>query len=1102
MPSIVTKLLNLELDPAMLSIAEELGMKIFPRSWKDIKMECSCPDWAVPCKHIAAVIYKISTEIDNNPFIVFELHNVNLQAELEKENIFIHEAMNIDIPDFSDLFEVKNTRKKTDIEKIPTLNLSVALHETLNSVELFPIYDPLLQLLDDNPIFYQNNGNFKEKYSTLIRKMVRQAQKLLKETLSMESFINSHSRYYDKKQKPILNRHTQVQLSINTNNQLTCLIDQVADDKIMNQLILEVWKIPIEHLIDYQPSVIALRHYLLLALNLLGNGAIVPKLVSTENNKLGIVWQPALLSKDVKILIEKTQALSPENLLLFGNSDPKPVTENQAVHIAGAFISVFFYPLLDFYDNDEFLQLFFQKGSCSFLAYGQKAIAGGIYTWLHKYFLTQKKYKPNILVDELDNETFQISINIQQIDQSSEPSIPLQQVLSQKKYEKQRFEILQSLGLINAFLPALEQYINRKGQEPLILDADEFAPFLMQSVPAIRLLDLEILLPKSLQVILKPHPSVHLRQKSKDSLSLIRLNSLLDFDWQVAIGDTVLDEAEFKRLFRKSEGLIKFKQKYVYVSPGDLEKLFKHFSATKKLTAFDMLRAALSGEYYGSTISLTDDVKSLIKQLTENEEVALPGNIHATLRPYQIRGYSWMYRNAQIGFGSLLADDMGLGKTLQVIAMILKFKEERLLKNEKVLVVVPTGLLTNWRAEIEKFAPDLNCATYHGADRTIPKNQDSFDIILTSYGIVRSDAAKLKKMKWMAIVADESQNIKNQDTAQSKALKSIPASTFIAMSGTPVENRLSELWSVMEFCNRGFLGSLSEFRKQFSIPIQNLNDVHAANQLKKVTAPFLMRRMKTDKSIISDLPDKIEMDCFGSLTPKQAALYQKILQKAIEEIEGITENDHQSLFKRQGLVLQMILALKQICNHPTQYLKNKIYDADLSGKTELLFDRLEPILDSNEKVLIFTQFTEMGELLKRFIRERFGEEPLFYHGGSTVKKRAEMVSEFQNDPSSKIFILSLKAGGTGLNLTAANHVIHYDLWWNPAVESQATDRAFRIGQGKNVMVHRFITKGTFEEKINEMIQSKKALANLTVSTGENWIGNLSNTELKEIFTLG
>jgi SNF2 family DNA or RNA helicase len=314
-----------------------------------------------------------------------------------------------------------------------------------------------------------------------------------------------------------------------------------------------------------------------------------------------------------------------------------------------------------------------------------------------------------------------------------------------------------------------------------------------------------------------------------------------------------------------------------------------------------------------------------------------------------------------------------------------------------------------------------------------------------------------------------------------------------------VENRLLDLWSIFNFLNPGLLGNRSGFKNQFEVPIQRENDQGQTRVLKKIVEPFILRRLKSDKNIIKDLPDKIEMDCFSTLVPEQSSLYEKTLEEALKEIEAIDATDKKGLFVRQGLVLQMILALKQICNHPTQFLKNNVLDASLSGKLELLFDKLDSIIENGEKVLVFTQFAEMGRLLQHFIGMRYKETPMFFHGGCNLKQRNEMVTAFQTNPADKIFILSLKAAGVGLNLTAAAHVIHYDLWWNPAVESQATDRAYRIGQKNNVMVHRFITKNTFEERINEMIQSKKQLANMTVATGEGWIGNLSNKELQEIF---
>ena len=484
-------------------------------------------------------------------------------------------------------------------------------------------------------------------------------------------------------------------------------------------------------------------------------------------------------------------------------------------------------------------------------------------------------------------------------------------------------------------------------------------------------------------------------------------------------------------------------------------------------------------------------------ELTRQEHIPLPAGLNATLRPYQERGFSWMYRNSRIGFGSILADDMGLGKTLQAITLMLKLKEEGALEQGRILVVVPTGLLTNWQAEISRFAPSLTFFVYHGTGRSL--KQFDADILLTTYGVLRSDNAKLKKQPWTLMFIDEAQNIKNQDTAQSKAVRGIPATTHVALSGTPVENRLTEFWSIMDYANKGYLDTPKAFREKFVNPIQLYNDGDCAARFRKVTAPFMMRRMKTDKNIISDLPDKIELDDYAALTSEQAALYHRTLEAAMAEIEGLDTTDHESLFQRQGLILQMILALKQICNHPAQFLKNGDARIELSGKAEMLLDRLEGIVANGEKVLVFTQFREMGDLLVHFIEERLGQRPLFYHGGCSVKQRQEMVERFQNLRSDKIFILSLKAAGTGLNLTAASHVIHYDLWWNPAVEAQATDRAYRIGQQRNVMVHRFITKDTFEERINDMIQQKKHLADMTVASGESWIGKLSNKELRDIF---
>jgi SNF2 family DNA or RNA helicase len=433
------------------------------------------------------------------------------------------------------------------------------------------------------------------------------------------------------------------------------------------------------------------------------------------------------------------------------------------------------------------------------------------------------------------------------------------------------------------------------------------------------------------------------------------------------------------------------------------------------MSGIELLRTVLSEEYLGAPVQITKEVKALIKELTLQKEIPLPAGLLTTLRPYQLKGYSWIYRNTKIGFGSLIADDMGLGKTLQLITALMKFKEEGWLLESPAMVVAPTSLLTNWSREIDKFAPSLKYEIYHGGARKLENKE--FDVLLTSYGLIRSDNAVLKKQKWFSVIVDEAQNIKNNEAAQTKAIKSLPAQTYIAMSGTPVENRLSDYWSIMDFANRGLLGNQNFFQNQFARPIENQHDQSSLERFRKITAPFLLRRMKSDKTIISELPDKLEQDQFCTLTREQAALYEATLEKALKAINETSEKENS--FKRQGLVLQMIMALKQICNHPAQFLKNRNRDPTLSGKTVLLLQLLETIASVHEKTLIFTQFTEMAEMLQGFIRERFGYEPLYLHGGQTRKQRDEMVERFQTIPHDRIFILSLKAGGTGLNLTAA-----------------------------------------------------------------------------------
>ena len=1043
-PVVLSKLFNRQLDESLAKMAEEAGLPLFPKQWKDLEMNCSCPDWAVPCKHLAAVIYKTSMEIDNNPFLVFSLHGVDLMAELEMRGITA--------ADSTEMMEVENT--SAVYATMEQMQLREAPEQMPDYTLLSDLTLPLSNLLPSSPAFC-HNGDFQQAYQKELLYISKVATKVLQDKQKLFEGINNRS----------LSKR-----------------DIVSVDDICLSLLQQLLDINIDFLRDYDDSIVALRSVLICALQLIAHGCIVPQIYydlviskgrgrakAKEEKQYHIIWQPAMIDNATRSIVGRL---------------------GQSKELVCKMITSLV-PMLSHKSKDElFYDLFFKAEYSCFNDIGETNTPGGIRSWLDRYFM-QNQHQVTLLIDETE-EGFAVDVKAD--------NHPLEDVMTKKAYASSRMEILRQLAILCDIVDGLDAYINDKGRRSIEFTMHTFPTFLLQVIPAMRLLGVNVIMPKALQKLIRPQISVKLKSKGKDSNGFLSMSDLLDFNWQVAVGNVFLSPEEFDRLLGHASGLLRFKEQYVYIDEAGMAKLKRVLDVPPKIKPGELLQAALSGEYNGAPVELTDEVRELIRQFTSQSVIPLPKGINAQLRPYQERGYSWMYRNMKIGFGSIIADDMGLGKTLQVITLLAKIKEEGAMDKKKALVVAPTGLLHNWQSEVKRFAPQLTTGVYHGTARDL-KDEDckNADIILSTYGVVRSDADILKKQKWQVLVIDEAQNIKNSDTAQSRAIHSIPADCHIAMSGTPVENRLSEFWSIIDFTNKGYLGSAKDFSDSYAKPIQKYGDSHVAERFRKVTAPFMMRRLKTDKSIISDLPDKIERNELALLTPDQAALYQKTVNKCMAVIEGLEGEDNQSLFKRQGLILQMMLALKQICNHPTQYLKDNRMDATLSGKTEMLLDMLRSIIDADEKVLVFTQFREMGDLLRHFIRTTLDEEPMFYHGGCTLKQRQEMVDRFQNNHNDRIFLLSLKAAGTGLNLTAATHVIHYDLWWNPAVEAQATDRAYRIGQHKNVQVHRFITQNTFEERIDTMIQEKKHLADLTVSTGENWIGKLSNKELHEIF---
>lgn len=1076
-PAVFTALLNHELDPMILTLARLVEVQLFPRSWKYFDMQCSCPDGAVPCKHIAAVIYLLSNEIDANPFLIFELHGLDFTKELSKRGYIID----------------------TSQQALPTVEQIIARFEKVSCpqtatpvpidiTQLKPIGKLQLQLLSDNPAFFPY-GDFKKAFGDGMARIAQWGKRLSADP----SWANHIAEPCDRS----INRDSVIAANINNDGICSTQLDNQNID--ITCLIDKLMEIDGDDLYRYSASVQAWHRTVIVAFALMKNGAVVPQIFTNTKKETCIRWKAS--SFDSTHVVEQCQQLFSTGDIVYITKQGRKIIEQPISDIASEIISLILTALIQQVapistGATPFHHLFFDIIPQSFNTPGLREVPSSIALWLKRLEFNKFRHTPVFFVQEAPRNRFLLDVGIIDNDSPNNHFVLLKGIFDQTRFDNCRVEILQSLSLLGSYIDKLSSYINAQGHTPLEYTTKTLPDLLFQTFPLMRLIGVEVVLPKALQTLVRPSIRPRINASSKSHFSL---DDLLQFEWKIAVGDQLLSNDDFHALMTHAGQLIKFKGSYLFLESSDIARIQKQLSSEPPSQS-EMVRIALAGEYEGEPVDMDANMQHKLDTLRKQPAVAVPKELNATLRPYQRDGYRWLYRNCSLGLGSIIADDMGLGKTIQVITLLQKLKNEGTLTTKSpALIVVPTALLYNWQQELNRFAPTLTHSLYHGSNR---QWQNGCDVVLSSYGVVRSDSLMLKKHSFGIIIIDEAQNIKNVKAEQTKAVKSLKTNLHIAMSGTPVENRLSEFWSIMDFCNSGLLGSHKRFEEQFGKPIQLDNSQLAIERFRKVTKPFLLRRLKTDKSIINDLPDKIEQNEYCSLSPQQTALYQEILNNAMRLIEAENGSDNQSLFKRQGLILQMMLALKQVCNHPAQYLKDKAtHTPDESSKTLMFLDLVASIIENNEKMLVFTQFKEMGALLQEFIDSQLHEKTLFYHGACTLKQRQQMVEQFQNDPSSHIFILSLKAAGTGLNLTAATHVIHYDLWWNPAVESQATDRAYRIGQHKNVQVHRFITRNTFEEKINAMIQDKKRIADLTVATGENWIGQLSNKELREIFTL-
>jgi SNF2 family DNA or RNA helicase len=675
--------------------------------------------------------------------------------------------------------------------------------------------------------------------------------------------------------------------------------------------------------------------------------------------------------------------------------------------------------------------------------------------------------------------------------------------------------LLEGLGRAARLFPPLQLALQTGKPDALALDAEEAWSFLGEGAALLGEAGFGVIVPGELTRGGQRRLRLRLQVGGKAAKSRkvagavhgkasLGLDELLTVDWQAVVGDQTLSLKELSALAKQKAPLVRYRGAWVAIDPGELGEIQRRLaSGSSQMKLGEAVRVALAGETQAGVVSASVSASGTFAELLErlqqsaSSELAAPAGLHATLRPYQARGLSWLNGMSTLGLGACLADDMGLGKTIQLIAYLLHQRQRAPHDERPALLVAPTSVLGNWEREVQRFAPSLTLAPHYGGARS--RSAESFPpgaLVLTSYGLLRRDAELLAGVDWSLVALDEAQNIKNSASTVAHAARALRASQRFALTGTPVENRLAELWSISEFLNPGLLGPLETFRRELAVPIERHSNPQATERLRRIVGPFVLRRLKSDKAIIADLPDKQEMTVACSLTREQATLYKAVVDEELRRI------DSSEGVERRGRVLALLTFTKQICNHPAQYLSETGPLEGRSGKLARLTEMLEEALAAGDKALVFTQFREMGERLFSHLTAQLGVEVLLLHGGTSKAKRDEMVQRFQEErrgPS--VFVLSVKAGGTGLNLTAANHVFHYDRWWNPAVEDQATDRAYRIGQKRGVQVHKLMCAGTVEERVATLLEQKRELAARVVGTGERWITELDQNALRELFSL-
>ena len=1096
-PIISAKLLSSEMPSELEELLQKEGISILPRKTSEFELSCSCPDWAVPCKHISAVFYILANEIDKNPFILFELRGIKPEDILQGiENSTSYKTA------------LLHTKKKANEEVVgEPEEINLSLKKDAKSI--------IFGLLPENPLFYEE-GDFKVILEWIYEKVIKNAKiKIIEESKPDPRLRFVDCFLYFEEQKNALPDIKLLFTSeiLNKDDLKDVIFGLFGKDinitrvKIKNVLrekkkreFLSVDLVDVRHKLIHLSlrtvasrsirQVIFMAHF---AFVLLKQGYFIPDVITDTKQNFSVYYKPIYITFESRKVFNEFVTRLDEHFFI---TEKGFVDRKNAMNIFIA--KMVTYAVYDTFKDEYFGRLGEDEIAQTFIApiayrankFEKKNTANAIKKWLSVFQIQEFAMKPTLQLIPPRTPTKKWKLKLYFLDKTG--YIPSEELLHDESVQRIIYTLSNYYAPIAKFL---------KKQASITINIDEIIELVKKKKELLAHMGLAILLPKESEFVTSVFPVIKFNksksytQPVEGGLGFLTLNEIIRMDIFVQIGDEEIPLSEFKKLLKAGMQAVRFKNKWIILTPDEINRILSSEKfAEKKLTVQDSIRLVLAGKTTFNGIKILfkpdEELQKIIDTLRKPESIPVPQELNGTLREYQVRGFRWIVTNLRLGFSPCIADDMGLGKTVQVITSILHFKTTGALK-DPVLVVCPTSLVGNWAREIKKFAPSLSWTIYHGSNRKLDTKKD---IIITSYNLVRIDFKKFAKQKWSIVVIDEAQNIKNPNAQKTKAIKALQTNLRIAMTGTPIENRLLELWSIMDFLNPGYLGSRKAFIENYAIPIEKYGDLEKAEELRNIISPFILRRLKTDKNIIKDLPEKIEIDKYCRLTKEQASLYMSVVKdelKEIEKKEGIG---------RKGEVLKLILYLKQICNHPSQFLKRPFAEIEASGKMMVLRDILEDILANGEKLLIFTQYKEMAKLLKDALLKEFRATIELFTGELSRKKREQIIRLFE-DGYIDILILTVKAGGTGLNLIPANNVIHYDLWWNPAVENQATDRAYRIGQTKNVFVYRLITEGTIEDKINELLKKKKELAEMIITSGEKWITELSTEELRKLVLL-